>query len=76
MSDELMEKILRSPVWTRWSASHENYHSVFALVAALCSSAKRPALREALSRIDSHRHILPILQFFDILDSLEKVSPQ
>ncbi|HEY6257024.1 MAG TPA: DUF5691 domain-containing protein [Xanthobacteraceae bacterium] len=75
LSDGLMEEILRAPVWSKWSAAPEGHHlAVFAPVAALCSSAKRPALRRALAEIDP-AHIRPVLQFHDILDSLEKVSP-
>jgi hypothetical protein len=74
VSDDLMEEILRSPVWSQWSAAPAGQQlSVFAPLAALCPSAKRPALRDALAQIDPGP-IIPILQFLDILDSLEKVS--
>jgi hypothetical protein len=75
ISDGLIDGIMRAPVWSQWSAHQGNHFSLFAPVAALCSSAKRPALREALAKIDS-AHIMPILQFLDMLDSLEKVNPR
>jgi hypothetical protein len=69
-----MEEILRAPVWSQWSAAPErNNNSDLAPVAALCPAAKRPALRQALAKIQTAQ---PILQFLDMLDSLEKVSPR
>jgi len=73
LSEGLMEDILRAPAWSQWSAAPEGHHSVFAPLAALCPPAKRPALRSALAQVEAS-HIMPILQFLDILDSLEKVS--
>jgi Family of unknown function (DUF5691) len=74
VSDGAMEDILRAPAWSQWSAAPEGHrHSVFAPLAALCPPAKRPGLREALAQVEPS-HIMPILQFLDILDSLEKVS--
>jgi hypothetical protein len=75
LSDGLMEDILRAPALSQWSAAPESHrHSVFAPLAALCPPAKRPALRAALAQVEPS-HIMPILRFLDILDSLEKVSP-
>jgi hypothetical protein len=74
LSDGLMEDILRAPAWSQWSAAPEGHrHSVFAPLAALCPPAKRPALRAALAQVEAS-HVMPVLQFLDILDSLEKVS--
>jgi hypothetical protein len=74
ISDGSMEDILRAPAWSQWSAAQQgHHHSVFAPIAALCPPAKRPAFREALARVEPS-HIMPILQFLDILDSLEKVT--
>lgn len=74
LSDGLMEDMLRAPAWSQWSAAPEgHHHSVFAPLAALCPPAKRPALRAALAQVEAS-HIMPVLQFLDILDSLEKVS--
>jgi hypothetical protein len=73
VSDGLMEDILRAPAWSQWSAVPETHHSVFTPLAALCPPAKRPALRDALTRVEPS-HIMPILQFLDILERLEKVS--
>ena len=68
-----MDEIMAAPVWSRLSAPASNYLSVFAPAAAMCPSAKRPAFRQALVKLQTDQ-IMPILQFFDILDSLEKVS--
>jgi hypothetical protein len=74
ISDGLMEEILRAPVWSQWSAAPLGYHtSALDPVAALCPAAKRPALRQAAAKIQA---VQPILQFLDMLDSLEKVSPR
>jgi hypothetical protein len=74
VSDGAMEDILRAPAWLQWSGVPETYHSFFAPLAALCPPAKRPAFRDTLAQVEPS-HIMPILQFLDILDSLEKVSP-
>jgi hypothetical protein len=74
ISEGLMEEILRAPVWSQWSVAPErNCNSDWAPVAALCPAAKRPALRQAFASIQIAQ---PILQFLDMLDSLEKVSPR
>jgi hypothetical protein len=74
LSDGLMEGILRAPARSQWFAAPEgHHHSVFAQLAALCPPAQRPALRAALAQVEASP-IMPILQFLDILDSLEKVS--
>jgi len=75
LSDDLIEAIMRAPEWSAWSAPDSGYSALFAPLAALCSSAKRPALRAALAGIDSAPAMRSV-QFFDILDSLEKVSPR
>jgi hypothetical protein len=74
ISEGLMEEILRAPVWPQWSASPQGYYTA-ALdpIAALCPSAKRPALRQVLAQFQTAQ---PLLQFLDMLDSLEKVSPR
>jgi hypothetical protein len=74
LSNGLMEDILRAPVWAQWCAAPDDDPlSGFAPVAAACPSVTRSALRRALSGID-RADIMPVLQFLDILDSLEKVS--
>jgi hypothetical protein len=73
ISAGLMEEVLSAPVWSKWSTAEGNYNSFLAPVAALCPAAKRPALRQALARIQTAQ---PILHFLDMLDSLEKVSPR
>jgi hypothetical protein len=73
VSDGAMEAILRAPAWLQWSGVPESHHSVFAPLPALCPPAKRPAFREALTRVEAS-HIMPVLQFLDILERLEKVS--
>ncbi len=74
LSDGLMEDILRAPGWSQWSAAPEgHHHSLFAPLAALCPPARRTAFRSALAQVEPS-HIMPVLQFLDILDSLEKVS--
>jgi hypothetical protein len=72
ISAGLMEEVLHAPVWSKWSTAEGNYNSFLAPVAALCPAAKRPALRQALAKIQTAQ---PILYFLDMLDSLEKVSP-
>jgi hypothetical protein len=75
VSEGVMEDILRAPAWSQWSAAPEGQHlPALAPPAALCPSSKRPDLREALARIESSG-VTPLLQFLDILDSLEKVNP-
>jgi Family of unknown function (DUF5691) len=74
ISEGLMEEILRAPVWSQWSAAPLGYHtSALDPVAALCPAAKRPALRQAAAKIQAAE---PVLQFLDMLDSLERVSPR
>jgi uncharacterized protein DUF5691 len=73
ISEGLMDEVLSAPVWSKWSTAEGNYNSFLAPVAALCPAAKRPALRQALAKIQTAQ---PILQFLDMLDSLEKVSPR
>jgi hypothetical protein len=61
-------------VWSRGSAARQGYYtSALDPVAALCPAAKRPALRQAAAKIQAAQSIL---QFLDMLDSLEKVSPR
>jgi Family of unknown function (DUF5691) len=74
ISDVLIEEILASPDWSRWSAGFDPC-ATFVPLAAVCPPASRAALREALSRIDSPG-TQPVLQFLDILDSIEKVNPR
>jgi hypothetical protein len=71
MSDGLMEEILNAPVWLEWSAAPETHqHAILAPLAALCPPAKRPALEAVLAKIDTPQ-VRRILQFFEILGTLE-----
>jgi hypothetical protein len=75
LSDGLIDEIMRAPAWPAWSAPDSGDGALFAPLAALCSSAKRSALRAALAGIDSAPAMRSV-QFLDILDSLERVSPR
>jgi hypothetical protein len=72
-SVSLMEDILRGPIFSQESSDDEASGAFLAPLAALCPRARRSEFREALAHADQLR-IRPILQFLDILDSLEKGS--
>lgn len=76
LSDGLVEEILRAPAWSQWLAAPERHCLArFAPIAACCPAATRQVFRRAMSQVDS-ADTMPILQFLDILDSLERVGPQ
>jgi hypothetical protein len=77
ISDALMDEILHAPARPKWSApvkQHQVGH--LAQLAVLSSPAKRPAIREAVASIDaSSLAIRHIVEFLDLLDSLEQSEP-
>ncbi len=71
LSAPLMAELLNSALWQTWS---DNAPSGFAVLAVLCPSDQRPALRAGLSGFSGLAAPV-MLRVLDILDELEQGTP-